>query len=440
MIAMTLAAEPDFLIADEPTTALDVTIQAQILDLLKDAAARAGHGPAADHARPRRRRRHGASRRADVRRADHRGRRAPTSSSRAPQASVRAAAAAARCPTRRSAAARSRRSPGTVPPLWPDVRRLPLRAALRPRASTRCRADAAELLRRSAAAHACAACCTATARGRRRCAASTSAAERAARAPAPREPAAAGAAARGRAPERALPDPQRACCSARAARFTAVDGVSFSIARRADARAGRRIGLRQDDHRQGDRAAAARPGADRGPGAARRRRICSRCSGEALREARRAIQIIFQDPFASLEPAHARARHPRGRPAGAAARARRRGARAPALERLVDQVGLRRDALERYPHEFSGGQRQRIAIARALAVEPRLIVCDEPTSALDVSVQAQILNLLRELQRELGVVLPLHHAQHRRGRVHRRRRRGDAARRDRGARHGATPC
>jgi len=121
--------------------------------------------------------------------------------------------------------------------------------------------------------------------------------------------------------------------------------------------------------------------------------------GGALQNARRDLQIIFQDPFASLNP---RMRVQDLLEEGllalrpdldAAARQRN-------LALLLDQVGLRRDALERWPHEFSGGQRQRIAIARALAVEPRLIICDEPTSALDVSVQAQILNLLRDLQRQ----------------------------------------
>ena len=124
--------------------------------------------------------------------------------------------------------------------------------------------------------------------------------------------------------------------------------------------------------------------------------------GDALRDARRDIQIVFQDPYSSLDP---RMRvgdvleeglitlHP-----GMDAAQRRER-----IEGLIDRVGLRIDTLQRHPHEFSGGQRQRIAIARALAVRPRLIVCDEPTSALDVSVQAQILNLLRELQAETGL-------------------------------------
>jgi peptide/nickel transport system ATP-binding protein len=123
---------------------------------------------------------------------------------------------------------------------------------------------------------------------------------------------------------------------------------------------------------------------------------------DALKAARRDIQIIFQDPYASLDP---RMRVFEILEEGLTAlrpemdAAKRRAH----LEQLADQVGLRRESLDRYPHEFSGGQRQRIAIARALAVQPKLIVCDEPTSALDVSVQAQILNLLETLQRELGL-------------------------------------
>jgi peptide/nickel transport system ATP-binding protein len=124
--------------------------------------------------------------------------------------------------------------------------------------------------------------------------------------------------------------------------------------------------------------------------------------GRALRLARRDIQMIFQDPFSSLNP---RMRVQQILEEGVIALRPEWDAaeRLSRLQALVEQVGLGRDALERHPHAFSGGQRQRIAIARALAVEPRLIVCDEPTSALDVSVQAQILNLLRRLQREKGI-------------------------------------
>ncbi|WP_423594554.1 dipeptide ABC transporter ATP-binding protein [Roseateles sp. MS654] len=124
--------------------------------------------------------------------------------------------------------------------------------------------------------------------------------------------------------------------------------------------------------------------------------------GDALRQARRQVQIIFQDPFASLNP-RLRVQDVLEEGLLALRPELDPSARLALLHDLVDQVGLRRDALSRFPHEFSGGQRQRIAIARALAVEPRLIVCDEPTSALDVSVQAQILNLLRELQRSRGL-------------------------------------
>ncbi len=126
--------------------------------------------------------------------------------------------------------------------------------------------------------------------------------------------------------------------------------------------------------------------------------------GPALHEARQAVQMVFQDPFASLNP---RMRVQDILEEGLSIlrpqwSVEQRLAR---IRALMDQVGLRADALPRFPHEFSGGQRQRLAIARALAVEPSVLVCDEPTSALDVSVQAQILNLLRELQQQLGLAM-----------------------------------
>ncbi|WP_336725235.1 dipeptide ABC transporter ATP-binding protein [Achromobacter ruhlandii] len=121
-----------------------------------------------------------------------------------------------------------------------------------------------------------------------------------------------------------------------------------------------------------------------------------------LQRLRQDIQIVFQDPYASLDP---RMRVGDILDEGLESLRRGMGAqeRRDRAARLVERVGLPANTLARYPHEFSGGQRQRIAIARALAVEPKVLICDEPTSALDVSVQAQILDLLRELQDELGI-------------------------------------
>ncbi|MGN6831022.1 ABC transporter ATP-binding protein [Paucibacter sp. M5-1] len=393
MIAMTLAAEPDYLIADEPTTALDVTIQAQILDLLKDlqrerqlgvllithdlgVVSGMAHQVALMYA----------GQIVEVAPAEEffaapKHPYARLLLQALPDAAKRGEALAAIA--------------GTVPPLWMAFSGC--RFAPRcDRVMPACHDQVPELTALSATHQV-------------RCRLYTH----------PQEalpvPAVAAAVARAAAP---AGDPDKPLLEVRHLRvrfalkrgllergapryFNAVDDVSYRIL------PGRTLALVGESGCGKTTSGKAivqllRTQAQIEGQALLNGQDLFTLQGDALREARRQVQIIFQDPFASLNP---RMRVYELLEEGVQALrpdldavARRRN-----LELLVDQVGLRRDALERFPHEFSGGQRQRIAIARALAVEPRLIVCDEPTSALDVSVQAQILNLLRDLQRERGL-------------------------------------
>ncbi|MBL8349911.1 MAG: ABC transporter ATP-binding protein [Burkholderiaceae bacterium] len=397
MIAMTLACEPDFLVADEPTTALDVTIQQQILDLLRDLQREHGMGlllithDLAVVA--------GMAHQVALMYAGQIIEVAPAdrffSQPRHPYAQALLQA----LPDGRRRGEPLAAIAGTVPPLTQVF--TGCRFAPRCRhAQPACASTRPELL--GPADHPVR--CLLLQDGGPGLAA-------AGEAPSPAL-AAAAPAAHALRPENATPLLQvnrlsvgfvlrKPLLGGKPARFDAVKGVSFKVA------AGETLALVGESGCGKTTTGKAivqllRGQADIGGEALLDGRNLFDLDGAALREARRAVQIIFQDPFASLDP---RMRVAEILDEGLAAlqpqtpsdERRRR------IEHIVDQVGLRREALQRFPHEFSGGQRQRIAIARALAVQPRLIVCDEPTSALDVSVQAQILNLLRELQRELGV-------------------------------------
>ncbi len=398
MIAMTLAAEPDFLVADEPTTALDVTIQAQILDLLRELQREQGlglllitHDLAVVSQMAQRVALMYAGQIVEVARA-----RDFFHAPRHPyaQALLRALPESARRGQALEAIA------GTVPPLWQRFEgcrfaprcgqalprcsgELPPVQALAGQHEVRCWLPMAE----------------------------PQAPARRPAAPAAGAPAA-GLAAGQTTVAQGLPllDVQGLCVSFPirsgllqrvSGHFHAVRDVSFQVA------PGQTLALVGESGCGKTTTGKAIVQLMRRLADVRGRALLEgqdlfALQGAALQAARRQVQIIFQDPFASLNP---RLRVGELLQEGLAALQPELGAgeRLQRVQALADQVGLRRDALARFPHEFSGGQRQRIAIARALAVQPRLIVCDEPTSALDVSVQAQILNLLRELQRELGV-------------------------------------
>jgi len=400
MIAMTLAAEPDFLIADEPTTALDVTIQAQILDLLKQLQSEQGMGlllithDLAVVA--------GMAHRVALMYAGQIIEEATSQeffrSPKHPYARLLLRA----LPDADKRGGRLAAIPGTVPPLWQDF--TGCRFAPRcDRVMPECHTTLPELIDLGT-------------RRNVRCILyrdlSRDGALPADAAPIQGESIVAVAAKR---TEAGLDQPllldvqqlsvrfpiRRGLLQRAQGSFNAVDGISFGIQPGETLALVGESGCGKTTTGKAIVQLLRRQAVIEGRALFQGQDLFS-LEGDALRDARRAVQIIFQDPFASLNP---RMRVFDVLEEGLLALRPEldEAARRALLENLVDQVGLRRDALQRYPHEFSGGQRQRIAIARALAVNPKLIVCDEPTSALDVSVQAQILNLLRELQRELGV-------------------------------------
>jgi peptide/nickel transport system ATP-binding protein len=405
MIAMTLATEPDFLVADEPTTALDVTIQAQVLELLKDLQKEQGlgmllitHDLAVVAGMAHRVALMYAGQIIEVARAED-----FFAAPRHPYA--RALLRALPDAGRRGQPLQA--IPGTVPVLTQSFGGC--RFAPRcDRVMAHCATTVPELEEvagREPSGHHHTVRCLLYVPGAP-AAPAMGAAPRLEQLPetpaarAPRDAAAVPALLEVRDLRVRFPI-RKGFLQRGRAYFDAVDGISFTVGERETLALVGESGCGKTTTGKAIVQLLRRSAAFEGRALLQGRNLFE-LSGAALTQARRDIQIIFQDPFASLDP---RMRVAEILEEGMAALLPELDAseRRHRIEVLVERCGLRRDALGRYPHEFSGGQRQRIAIARALAVQPRLIVCDEPTSALDVSVQAQILNLLHELQREMGV-------------------------------------
>jgi peptide/nickel transport system ATP-binding protein len=401
MIAMTLATEPDFLVADEPTTALDVTIQAQVLDLLRQLQKEQGlgmllitHDLAVVAGMAHRVALMYAGQIIEVARSED-----FFANPKHPYA--RALLRALPDARRRGQALQA--IPGTVPVLTQTFGGC--RFAPRcDRVMAHCASvvpELTEIYGREQTGDLHAVRCLLFAPG----ASIAPFAGSATRVEAPRAAAAPAVAPAGtllEVKDLRVRFPIRSGLLQRGKRFfNAVDGISFSVAQRETLALVGESGCGKTTTGKAIVQLLRGSASFEGQALLQGRNLFD-LSGQALTQARRDIQIIFQDPFASLNP-RMRVADILDEGMVSLLPEMDADARRERIEALVDQVGLRRDSLARYPHEFSGGQRQRIAIARALAVQPRLIVCDEPTSALDVSVQAQILNLLHELQRELGV-------------------------------------